>query len=304
MLIKPQQTWNTLSKQFWANKNKALFFGASGAAGGAFGSMIGEIVMAGTQRGLATSFIDSIGLIIRVGIWFGLAGASILIALLLGYYWYLNKQFRPRQVFQEGTLPGCLAGILAGAIAQVIYGISPNELLRVVCWGIAGGLLGLGLSFKIRNLGKWRGLFGGILGGMIGGCLFILFTFLTGEVTGRFFGLAAIGFFIGLMIILVEAVFRDAWLVVHWSPTEQKTLSLGREAILLGSSDRAQIYLPKQQGYPSVTAQLYTREKEVILQFDPDYARDRKMQKSTQILKDGDRRQFGNLILEVKISRS
>ncbi|WP_013334915.1 hypothetical protein [Gloeothece verrucosa] len=300
MLIIQQQIWNHLSQQFLANKNKALLFAASGAAGGGIGSILGEAIMADVQRNLFSSWVT---LVIRVGIWFGLVGASISTTLLLGYFWYLNRQIRLKKAVLLGILPGFIAGIISGAIAQGIYSlIGPTELLRVICWGIAGGLLGLGLSFKIPNLGKWLGFFGGLIGGILGGCLFILFTYLIGEVVGRFWGLIAIGFFIGLMIILVEAAFREAWVIIHWSPTEKKTLSLGQEPIILGSDNHAEIYLSKNQGYFPITAKLYTQNKEIILQFNPEYANVKQMSKTSQVLKNGDKRQFGNLIIEVKTS--
>lgn len=292
--------WKNLRTTILANYKQALQFGAWGAVGGCCGSLISEVFGIGLRSNIAGSFIT---LAISVGIWFGIIGVSISIALLLGYSWYLKRGLRIGQSTKEGILPGFIAGFLAGAIAQFTYTtIGPTQFWRVICWGIAGGLLGVGLSFRIPNLGRLRGLAGGTIGGIIGGCLFLLFTLLIGVVAGRLLGLAAIGFFIGLAIVLVEAAFREAWLVVHWTPTEQKTISLGTKPVVLGSSDTAHIYLRKDQGYPPITAQLYTEKGKIIMQFDESMKELKQMQILRHELANGDRRKIGNITIEVRTS--
>lgn len=249
------QNWESITKNVADNYQQALQFGAWGAFGGSIGSLLSEPIMSGWDRNSGASFFV---VAIAVGIWFGIIGASICVTLLFGYSSYLKHGFRVRQSIKAGIVPGFLAGFLAGAIAQGIYTtIGTNEVLRVICWGIAGGLLGFRLSFHIPNLYRWRGLAGGTIGGVIGGCLFILFTLLTGVVAGRLLRLATIGFFIRLTIILIEAVFREAWLIVHWTPIEQTKISLGEQPVILGSSDEAHIYLRKEQDYPPITAKIY-----------------------------------------------
>jgi Ca-activated chloride channel family protein len=289
--------WKNLRKTLIANYKQALQFGAWGAVGGCCGSLIGEVFGIGIRTNISDSFIP---LFISVGIWFGIIGVCISIALLLGYSWYLKRGLRIGQSTKEGILPGFIAGFLAGAIAQYTFTtIGPTEFLRVICWGIAGGLLGVGLSFRIPNLGRLRGLAGGTIGGVIGGCLFILFTFLIGVVAGRLLGLAAIGFFIGLAIVLVEAAFREAWLIVHWTPTEQKTISLGTKPVLLGSSEDAHVYLKKSQGYPPITAKIYTEGEKIIMEFD-ETMKDKGMKILRHELANGDRRKVGDVMIEVK----
>jgi hypothetical protein len=289
--------WKNLRKTLIANYKQALQFGAWGAVGGCCGSLIGEVFEIGIRRNIS-GFIPSV---IGFGIWFGIIGVCISIALLLGYSWYLKRGLRIGQSTKEGILPGFIAGFLAGAIAQFTYTtIGPTEFLRVICWGIAGGLLGVGLSFRIPNLGRLRGLAGGTIGGVIGGCLFILFTFLIGVVAGRLLGLAAIGFFIGLAIVLVEAAFREAWLIVHWTPTEQKTISLGTKPVLLGSSEDAHIYLRKDQGYPSITAKIYLESGKIVMQFDEEMQQLKGMKILRHELANNDRRKVGDVMIEVK----
>ncbi|AFZ50010.1 hypothetical protein [Dactylococcopsis salina] len=276
------------------NSAQALQFGGWGALGGAIGSLLAELI----SWDNSTSFVE---IIISVGIRFGVIGGLISIFLLMGYSSYLKRGWRIGESIKKGILPGVLAGFIAGAIAQSTYTIiGPTELLRVICWGIAGGLLGLGLSFRIPNLGKIRGLGGGGIGGIIGGILFIFISFLLGEVIGRLLGISAIGFLIGLMIILVEAAFREAWLVVKWSANEQKTLSLGSEPILLGCADNAHIYLRQDQGYTPITAKVYLDQNQIFMQYNSDYGEKKGMKKLIHKLQNGDKRKLGSVSLEVK----
>lgn len=287
-----------LVKIIQQNYQKALQFGGWGALGGAVGSLLAEFV----GRGESTSLI---ALVISVGIWFAIIGGTIAIALLMGYSSYLKRGWRIGEAIKKGILPGLIAGFIAGAIAQFTYtSIGPTEVLRVICWGIAGGLLGFGLSFRIANLGKIRGFSGGGIGGIIGGILFIFISFVLGEVMGRLLGLSAIGFFIGVMIIIVEAAFRKAWLVVKWSANEEKTISLGSDPILLGYSDQSHIYLRQDQGYAPVTAKIYVDKNKIFLQYDPEYGEKKGMKKLTHELDHGDKRKLGSVSLEVQTANS
>jgi Ca-activated chloride channel family protein len=280
------------------NYSQALQFGGWGALGGAIGSLLAELI----SWDNSTSFVE---IVISVGIWFGVIGGLISIFLLMGYSSYLKRGWRIGESTKKGILPGLLAGFIAGAIAQSTYTIiGPTELLRVICWGIAGGLLGLGLSFRIPNLGKIRGLSGGGIGGIIGGILFIFISFVLGEVMGRLLGISAIGFFIGVMIILVEAAFRQAWLVVKWSANEQKTLSLGSDPILLGCADKAHIYLRQDQGYAPITAKVYVDKNKIFMQYESEYGEKKGMKKLTHELENGDKRKLGSVSLEVKTAKS
>ena len=287
-----QRYWTQLSTHW----QQALQFGGWGALGGGLGSLFTEIFRFNSRSAL--SFVTVVA---QTGLWFGLIGASIAITLLVGYSWYFKRGFKLGQACRSGGLPGFVAGGGAGAIAQFTYGfIGPTELLRVICWGLAGGLLGLGLSVRIPNLNPWRGSLGGLVGGLLGGGLFIGFSLLLGNVAGRFFGITAIGFWIGLMIMLFEAAFRQAWLVVRWTPTESKTMTLGSEPITLGSSDHSHIYLRKDQGYPPTTASIFMENNKIVMEYDPQMQALRGMQVLRHELKPGDRRKLGDVILEVQ----
>lgn len=283
-----------LLKNILDNSPQALQLGISGALGGAVGSIFGDIILSESNQ--TNSFM---AVVITTSFWFAIIGLTIAFSLLLGYSWHFKKHFRWLENLKSALLPGLFSGLVAGGIAQAIFTVlGATEILRVICWGIAGGLLGFGLSFPIPNLDKIRGLAGGFFGGIIGGGLFIGFSLWMGEIIGRIFGLAAIGFFIGLMIVLIEAVFREAWLIVNYSENEQKIVTLGSQPVILGSSNKAHIYLPKSQGYTPTTAKIYLENKQIFIHFDEEYGK--KMKNLTQELTNGDKRKLGNISIEIK----
>jgi hypothetical protein len=226
--------WKAPLAQINPSYQKALVFGAWGALGGAIGALLGEIIH--QERA------SEMQLIVMTALWFGVVGICIGVAILVGYANYLKRGLQIGESVTGGALIGLIAGAVAGAAAQFLYGsLGRGEFLRIVCWGIAGGLLGLGLSYRIQNLGLWRGLGGGATGGIVGGALFVLLvvTLRVGGTFGRISGIAVIGFFIGLMIVLAEAMFREAWLEVRYGPKETRNISLGREAISVGGDASA-----------------------------------------------------------------
>jgi hypothetical protein len=218
---------------------RALRMGLYGAIGGIIGSLIGEIIQV-AMNGPNTLIM----LILKVGLWFGIIGAGISVVILVGQYFYLKQKFLIGPAAKIGLPLGLLAGALAGGLAQGLYSfIGPTEFLRVICWGIAGGLLGVGLSLRIPNLGKVNGLFGGMAGGVIGGILFIIFASSLSQVFGRLFGSAAIGFFIALMLIFMETISRKFWLRINYGPKESRTVNLGSEVVSLGSDAKCTVYV-------------------------------------------------------------
>jgi hypothetical protein len=228
--------WQGMVGQIVPNFQKALIFALWGALGGAVGNLIGELVQLNKPGGTPNE------LAVRVAIWFGIIGIGIGVAILLGYYQYLKRGFLIVDALKLGAPVGFIAGAVSGAIAQSMFSaLGAGEVLRVICWAIAGGLLGLGLSFRIPNLGKLYGFLGGAAGGVIGGILFIVFsmTFQMADALGRFAGIAAIGFFIGLMLVLVEAALREAWLEVRYGPKEVRNISLGSEPVTIGGDPNA-----------------------------------------------------------------
>jgi len=218
---------------------KALQFGISGAVGGFVGNLITEPFMQGLTG--SESVFDSV---LSTARWFGLVGGGIATAIMFGYYYYIKGKPQIKQALKNGGLFGLIAGAISGAIAEGIYsgiGDGNNELLRVICWGIAGSLLGLGLAQRIPNLGALRGMGGGGVGGVLGGCLFILFAYNLSGTAGRLAGCAAIGFWIGIMLVVAETLFNKAWLVISYDTGANRTLTLGSEPVTFGSDENLSI---------------------------------------------------------------
>ncbi|MEG4249882.1 hypothetical protein [Microcoleus sp. Pol10D4] len=223
---------------------KALQFGISGAVGGFAGNLITEPFMQrlpGSESFFDSAFFDSV---LSTARWFGLVGGGIATAIMFGYYYYIKGKPQIKQALKNGGLFGLIAGAISGAIAEGIYsgiGDGNNELLRVICWGIAGSLLGLGLAQRIPNLGALRGMGGGGVGGVLGGCLFILFAYNLSGTAGRLAGCAAIGFWIGIMLVVAETLFNKAWLVISYDTGANRTLTLGSEPVTFGSDENLSI---------------------------------------------------------------
>jgi hypothetical protein len=216
---------------------RASYFGLWGAGGGLVGALLCEILdLGGGGRG---AFVE---LMVEVGVWFGVIGALIAPAILLGHVIYAARSFSAALISSNilrlslGAGFGFISGFVAGAVAQGLYtGIGPTEVLRTICWGTAGGLLGIALSFRIPNLTASRGFAGGFAGGIVGGIVFIGISLGGSQAFGRLFGIAIIGFAIGLMIMLADALFRKAWIEVRYGPRETRTLTLGPEPLRIGS---------------------------------------------------------------------
>lgn len=217
---------------------KALQFGISGAIGGFLGNLITEPFLH-TGRQISRSFLETVA---STSIWFALVGAGISTAILVGYYYYIKGRVQLQPALKKGGFFGLIAGGVAGALAEAIYtGLGPTEWLRVICWGIAGSLLGLALSKRIPNLGLQRGAGGGAVGGVLGGILFIVFAYTLSGIFGRSMGCGVIGFCIGIMLIVAETLLSKAWLIVHYDNGDTRTLNLGTEPITFGSDDEFSI---------------------------------------------------------------
>ncbi|HYB92245.1 MAG TPA: FHA domain-containing protein [Candidatus Binataceae bacterium] len=100
--------------------------------------------------------------------------------------------------------------LISGSIATIVFG-------RIVGWAIDGALLGAGVGLStlvLENVVK--GSIGGLAGGAVGGIFFDLIGSITGAgAQSRFFGEAAIGLAIGLLIGLVHELTKSAWVTIQ-----------------------------------------------------------------------------------------
>jgi Ca-activated chloride channel family protein len=246
---------------------------------------------------------------LRTGGWTAILSVGASLALIVGQNLYQRRR-RLLSLGETsiGTVGGIVAGLVAGSsgllvsrfLIQSIPTLAPGGPL--LGWTILGTMLGGGMARFVPNLKIGRAVLGGFLGGAMGGMGFVLQAGASNEIAGRLAGSAILGFCIGMMIALLELLTRQAKLIVHWSPTEQREFLLGSRPIILGSSSEANIYLPKKQGYAPITAQVFQKGEIIIMQYNSSYGQAKGMKKLEHQLKDGDRRKFGQITLEVKTS--
>jgi hypothetical protein len=178
----------------------------------------------------------------RTGTWTALVAMGIGLALIVGQNLYLRRKLLAWRQMIVGSLGGLVAGLVAGALGQLLFAGVPEvsriveTLGRLAGWTVLGSLLGAGLAFFLPNLGLLRGAAGGTVGGLAGGAAFPLLGLVSGDIGGRLFGVAILGFCIGIMIALAEVAFREAWLEIRYGPREIRTVSLGRKPVAIGSN--------------------------------------------------------------------
>ena len=186
-------------------------------------------------------------------LWTGLVAIGAFLALMIAQNLYLRRRVLGLRQGIGGTLGSFAAGAVAGAAAQGLFGVLRSDVSgRMLCWALLGALLGWGTAYFIPNLKKVRAAVGGLAGGAMGALGFLAGAQALDDATGRLTGAAIVGFFIGLMIALVEQLARDAHLIVHWTPGQSSRIALGAEPVLMGSSPDAHIRLPKEGGFAPI----------------------------------------------------
>lgn len=233
--------------------------------------------------------------LLRIGGWTAMLALGTGLALIIGQNRYLHRRLLTVREGAFATIGGLVVGFASGAAGQLLYAAVPSLLAlevigRIIAWTILGSLLAGGMAFFVPNLKLNRALLGGGLGGAAGVLGFWLAGNIFGNIVARLLGAAILGFFIGLAIALVEELAREAWLVVHWGPREESTIALGAQPVVLGSSDKAHIYL---QGFTPVVATI------CLIGGNIEYEDKNTGQK--QILRNGSKLQItGALLIEVK----
>jgi Ca-activated chloride channel homolog len=251
------------------------------------------------QRDIAIGSISGI----FAGVAFSMSSIALLGAIIFGlatFYIFRSK------------LIAWITGIILIFIGQLIFfpplGIpSTLDLVgRLLGWTILGAIAGVGISLFIPNLKQYRGLLGGALGGSLGAIGFLIASGIVADLPGRIVGATVLGGCIGMMIFWEEArqLQKQAHLLVQWNPTEQTKILLGAQPIWLGTSSEAKIPLSKADGFFPLTAKIFKEGDTIILEYNSDYGKAKKMNMSKlqQRLEDGSRRKLGQITIEVKTS--
>jgi hypothetical protein len=238
---KPQS--NSLSPSIKAKSHiskRTLLFAIAAFAGALTGSFIYSVL---DNKSWNQTLSD--------GVWSGFAGLGIAIGLIIVQTIHLKKKFVFSSLIKYsliGFVTGAVGWILGVLVLSVIF-TNFIRIYIIICWGIFGLGLGLGVSFYVPNYPKIRAMLAGLVGGIFGGLISYFLPF--SNVVGVWLGDAFVGFTIAMMISLVEEAFREAWITVVWNPNEMRTIALGKKPILFGSSKDADIYLPNTTGVSS-----------------------------------------------------
>lgn len=214
--------------------NKCLLFLVCGFLGGCSGTLIAELAPAFGR--------DFLGMALHVAVWSGATASLITAGLFAAGEVYHRKPFST-YVYRKGLVAGLLAGGMAGFVAQSVYSFSDHSdfwggvIVRSLCWGLMGAILGWRLSSVIPNLGAVRGVLAGAFGGFFGGVSFLLISHLFPELFGRVTGMGILGAALGLAVVAIEEAFRSASLEIIWAPKEITTVTLGSSPVYLGGGD-------------------------------------------------------------------
>lgn len=261
------------------------------------------------DSGLEVSTAEIRWLTVSTAAWTAVVGAGIFLLLALGQSHSLGMRFPKVAPTLAGMTGAALAGAAAGAVgalgisalASVVVHLPltvarflPDAFFnRLLAWGLLGGLLGLAISYFIPNLKRGRASLGGMVGGMLGALSFLLLAPRVGNTAALPLGAAVLGAAIGLMVAVVEAVFRSAWLEINYG-REVRTVTLGADAVTIGSDTNQCVV------YARGTAPLQFR---YMIEDHAVWCEDVPTRQTFPVV-DGDRRVAGNVVLSVRTSRS
>jgi len=253
------------------DKGEVLLMATSGA--GRAKKLIKFVAKGGELTGSADSDLAvvppalSLWAVVAIGLWTALLAAGLCVALLAGQNRYVGKR-----AFAQGAaalagvaLGAAAAGFVSGSLGQVLYflflAIGIGKLGFLIGWVLLGVLLGWGVSFFVPNLDAKKAALAGAGGGFLGAVAFAVLA-LAADLVGRFGGAAVLGFCIGLMVAVVEAAFRRAWLEVRFGEREVITVNLGPEPVKVGGDARACAVWAR--GAPPVALKYWVRDGKVL----------------------------------------
>jgi hypothetical protein len=181
---------------------------------------------------------------------------------------------------------------------------------RGAAWAMVAIPAGIGQGIAVREQKViLNGILGGILGGLLGGLLFDPIGMTLSADDGslsRFVACAVIGLLVGVFVGLVEQWTKTAWLLMRAGPLAGKQFVLFKQAAVLGSSPKADIYLFKDDAIEPRHALIHNRggrfEIEDCGTADGTYVNGIPIK--MQILRPGDQIVLGRTVLEFSLKES
>lgn len=224
--------------------HKGFLFALMGLAGGCAGAILGELAP-GWTKGARGGEIA-----VKTGIWAALSASLLALALFWANELHHRRSLLPKTILR-GLLTGVIGGFIAGVVAEILFQkldrVSGGTwLVYAAGWSMLGLLLSLSFSRTVPNMGLGRGLGAGILGGALGGIGFVALkqTGFIPDLFARMLGIGILGLALGLAIVILERLFREAALEVIWAPNESSTFNLGSTPVRIGGGTDDEIYVP------------------------------------------------------------
>lgn len=213
------------------------------------------VAPAGFAAGLAGGAAASASFSLAQGVGMGLTalgGLGIPTLLVAGLVGWLLATFLPRGEAGWRPRSRLLAAAVAAAavigadwlasfnaVGGLVSALTSDLAQRPLGWTLLGALVAFGIAWIIPNLQADRATASGAVGGLCGGLAFVLLNgLLPDSPVARLTAAAVLGFFIGLAVAIVEAVFRDHWLEIRYGKGESRRVTLGREPVSIGSDEK------------------------------------------------------------------
>jgi Ca-activated chloride channel family protein len=224
------------------------------------GAGAGAIIAIGTR--LLWSTLSSwywIPTILALPLWGGISALLLWTASQLGTGYLDARSLRAAAV--AGVAGRILFFFVEAYIGEVAM-LLTDATTRLIGWSILGSLLGLGLSLFIPNLIRRHALWAGGASGIAGAVLYLTVTVYLGGFSARVIRALALGFAMGLMIVVAEVACREQWLEIAYSPNDRRTINLGAQAVTVAGN------MPSRQSNDRstpATALTYRIEKNAVV---------------------------------------
>ena len=217
-----------------------------------------------TARGFEAS-------VLLAGAWVALIAIGTAVGLVIGQNRHLRRRPIGTREMAVIFVGGIVAGLAAGAASQSLFYVLSGmkdivALGRVVSWTVLGCGIGFGIGSFVPNLNRHRATIAGAVGGVFAAFCFLTLVPVVGDTIGRLLSATILGLATGLMVVLVEATSRAAFVMVHWSENESSSLSLGAQPILVGSSPEAHVLLGDDDSPSPIMARISLSDGVVGLQ--------------------------------------
>jgi Ca-activated chloride channel family protein len=192
-------------------------------------------------------------------VWAGIGAILLWAASRFGTRWLDASAFRAAAV--AGVAGRILLFLVEAYVGEVAM-LLTDATTRLIGWSILGSMLGLGLSLFIPNLVRRHALWAGGVSGIAGAILYLSVAVYLGGFPARAIGALALGFAMGLMIVVAEVACREQWLEIAYTPNDRRTINLGTQAVTIGGNTNTH----QSNGRPKPASALtYRVDKDAIV---------------------------------------